>query len=177
MSTTARPPDVVNTRNGEQLWFSGDAAETRIAGRIPAGCAGPPLHRHLRTEERFTVVRGRILYHLDGQVVDLGPGESVLVPRRAAHRWENPSAEEAEIDNRVWPGLVHEVLLRLLAGAASRPRPRILEMVVALHDGDSWPAAIPVPLARAAIGVLRAISEVTGTARRFRAAHLPDRLR
>jgi mannose-6-phosphate isomerase-like protein (cupin superfamily) len=177
MTTTDRLPDVVNARSGEQLWFSGDAAETQIAGRIPAGCAGPPLHRHLRTEERFTVVSGRIRYHLDGRVVELGPGESVLVPRRAAHRFENPYAEEAEIDGRVWPGLVHEVLLRLLAGAFSRPRPRILELVVAMHDGDSWPAAVPAPLARAAIGVLRAISEVTGTARRFRAAHLPDRLR
>jgi mannose-6-phosphate isomerase-like protein (cupin superfamily) len=164
-------------RTGERFWFSGDAAETRVTGRMAAGCTGPPMHRHLRTEERFTVVTGRIRYHLNGRVIELGPGESVLVPRRAAHRFDNPFPEEAEVEGYARPGLVHEVLLRLLAGARSRPRPRLLELVVALHDGDSLPAQLPVPLARAMIGALRVVSEVTGTARRFRAAHLPDRLR
>jgi mannose-6-phosphate isomerase-like protein (cupin superfamily) len=176
-TATVGPPDVVNPRSGERIWFSGDAAELRIVGRIPAGCAGPPPHRHLRSEERFTVVSGRIRYYLAGRAVELGPGESILVPRRAAHRFENPFSEEAEIDNHVRPGVEHEVLLRLLAGALSRPRPRLLEMVVALNDGDSVPAGVPVPLARLAIGALRLVSELTGTARRFRAAHLPDRLR
>jgi mannose-6-phosphate isomerase-like protein (cupin superfamily) len=167
----------VNTRSGERHWFSGDAGETRIVARIPAGCAGPPLHRHLRSEERVTVVSGRMRYYLNGRAVELGPGESILIPPRAPHRFENPFSEEAEIAGHALPGLEHEVLLRLLAAALSRPRPRLLEMVVALHDGDSLPAAAPVPLARLAIGALRLVSEVTGTARRFRAAHLPDRLR
>lgn len=174
--TETRPPDVLNPRSGEKIWFSGDARETHLIGTIPAGCSGPPLHRHLRTEETITVVSGRMRYHLNGEVRELGPGETICIPRRAPHRWENPFSEEAEVDGYARPGVLHEELLRLLAGAFSRPRPRLLEMVVAFHDGDSYMAAIPVPLARVVIGALRALSEVSGVARRFRAGYLPNRL-
>jgi hypothetical protein len=76
----------------------------------------------------------------------------------------------------VHPGLVHEVLLRLLAGAFSRRPPNPLEIAVAFHDGDGYPARIPVPIARALFAVLRSLSETAGVARRFRAAHLPAHL-
>jgi quercetin dioxygenase-like cupin family protein len=161
---------------GERLWFSGDATETIIEGLIPAGCAGPRLHRHLRTEENVTVVSGRIRYHLEGRVHELQPGDSIRIPRLARHRFENPYSEAVELVGHAHPGLVHEVLLRLLAGAFSRRPPNPLEVVVAFHDGDGYPAQIPVPVARAIVTVLRLVSEAVGVARPFRAAHLPDHL-
>jgi mannose-6-phosphate isomerase-like protein (cupin superfamily) len=171
----ARPPDLVSL-SGERLWFSGDATETFIKALIPAGCAGPVLHRHLRTEENVTVVSGRIRYHLDGRIRELEPGDSLRIPRLARHRFENPYPDAAELESHVHPGLVHEILLRLLAGASSRRPPNPLEMVVAFHDGDGYPAQMPVPIARALVTMLRALSETAGVARPFRAAHLPDHL-
>jgi mannose-6-phosphate isomerase-like protein (cupin superfamily) len=172
---TMRPPDVVSPA-GERLWFSGDASETIIEGRVPAGCGGPPLHRHLRTEETVTVVSGRLRYYLDGRVRLLEAGDSIHVPRRACHRFDNPYPEDAELEGRAHPGLVHEVLLRLLAGAFCRRPPNPLEVAVAFHDGDGYPARIPVPIARALVTVLLSLSEAAGVARRFRAAHLPEHL-
>jgi mannose-6-phosphate isomerase-like protein (cupin superfamily) len=170
-----RPPDLV-TPSGERLWFSGDATETIIRALIPAGCGGPPLHRHLRTEEIVTVVSGRVRYHLDGRIHELEPGDSIRIPRLARHRFENPYPEEVELEGHVNPGLVHEVLLRLLAGAFSHRPPNPLEMVVAFHDGDGYPGRIPMPIALALVAVLRSLSESVGVARPFRAAHLPDHL-
>jgi mannose-6-phosphate isomerase-like protein (cupin superfamily) len=170
-----RPPDLVSPA-GERLWFSGDGSETTIRALVPAGCGGPPLHRHLRTEETVTVVSGRIRYHLDGQVRVLEAGDSIDVPRRASHRFENPYTEEAEIVGSARPGVVHEMLLRLLAGAFSRRPPNPLEVAVAFCDGDGYPAEIPVPIARALFTVLRSLSEAAGVAGRFRAAQLPGHL-
>jgi mannose-6-phosphate isomerase-like protein (cupin superfamily) len=161
---------------GERLWFSGDATETIMKAIIPARCAGPVLHRHLQTEEDVTVVSGRIRYHLEGRVHELEPGDSLRIPRLARHRFENPYSEAAELEAHVHPGLVHEVLLRLLAGASSRRRPNPLEMVVAFHDGDGYPAQVPAPIARVLVTALRWLSETAGVARPFRAAHLPDHL-
>jgi mannose-6-phosphate isomerase-like protein (cupin superfamily) len=175
MTSTMRPPDVVSPA-GERLWFSGDASETIIRALVPAGCAGPPLHRHLRTDETITVVSGRIRYHLDGHVRELEAGGRIDVPRLARHRFENPYPEDAQLEGHVHPGLVHEVLLRLLAGAFSRRPPNPLEIAVAFHDGDGYPARIPLPIARALVTMLRSLSETVGVARRFRAAHLPDHL-
>jgi hypothetical protein len=167
-----RPADLVNPLSGEQLWFEGDEIETRIFGVIPPHSPGPPLHRQLRTQEDPTVVRGRIRYTIDGYLHELGPGDSVVIPCGAAHRFENPYGEEAETDNRARPGIVHEVCLRLLYGALARPRPNPLELAVAFHEGDNYPAAIPLPIARAVIGSLYALSRVTGVASRFRTSNL-----
>lgn len=169
----ARPADLVNPRSGEQIWFDTDATATRIFGIIPAHSPGPPLHRQLRTREQPTVVRGRLRYIVDGRVHEMRPGDSVVIPPGAAHRFENPYDEPVELQNVTTPAGVHEVGLRLLYGALARPRPNPLELVVAFHDGDSYPAAVPRTLAWIAVQVLYAISSITGVAARLRDAKLP----
>ena len=176
MTVPTRPADVINPRGGEQLWFETDQTETRIHGIIPRHSSGPPMHRQMRTVENPKVVRGRIRYIVDGRVHDLGPGDSVVIPPGAAHRFENPYDEEVEIHNRTTPRLVHEVGLRLIYAALSRKRPNPLELAVAFHDGDNFPAFVPVPLAWALINLLYWISRASGVAKRFRRASLPPSL-
>jgi mannose-6-phosphate isomerase-like protein (cupin superfamily) len=176
MTVPTRPADLVNPRAGEQLWFENDQTGTRIHGICPAHSLGPPMHRQIRTEENPTVVRGRIRYIVDGRVHELGPGDSVLIPPGAPHRFENPYDEEAEIDNRTRPPLVHEVGLRLLYAALARKRPNPLELAVAFHDGDNFPAFLPLPVAMALVTLLYSISKATGVAKRFRQAVLPPSL-
>jgi mannose-6-phosphate isomerase-like protein (cupin superfamily) len=176
LNTPPRPADVVNPRSGEEIWFDGDESETRMVGRIPAGCAGPPLHVHPATEENLTVTSGRLRYTIEGRTRELGPGDGVSVPAGARHRFENPYEEDVFMVGRVRPGIVHEVALRLLFGALARPRPNPLELAVAFYEGNNYPAAVPLPIARAVVGLLYKTSAVIGVAARFRSANLPPAL-
>jgi mannose-6-phosphate isomerase-like protein (cupin superfamily) len=49
------------------------------------GPSGPPLHMHLNQEEWFYVMEGRVVFQVGEQRLELGPGESVLAPRRVPH--------------------------------------------------------------------------------------------
>ena len=172
-----RPADLVNPRSGEQIWFDGDESETVIWGLVPAHAAGPPLHIHDATDENPSVIRGRLRYIIAGTVHEMGPGDRGRVPRGAPHRFENPYDEEVELLNRVRPGIVHEVSLRLLYRALAAARPNPLALAVAFHDGDSRPASIPLPVARGLIGLLNWLAAITGVRTTLRNANLPAHLR
>lgn len=47
------------------------------------------LQRHQHREERWTVAQGIVQESLDGQVLQLGVGQSVAIGPRAIHRAEN----------------------------------------------------------------------------------------
>jgi mannose-6-phosphate isomerase-like protein (cupin superfamily) len=54
-------------------------------GRFPPG-SGPPLHRH-PYEETFIVQEGSATFTIDGQTLEVGAGQIVVVPAAAAHRF------------------------------------------------------------------------------------------
>lgn len=127
-------------------------------------------------EENPQVISGRLRYTIEGRVHDVGPGDRLSIPAGARHSFQNPYEEDAYVANRVWPGIVHEIELRLLYAALARPRPNPLELAVAFHDGDSYPGNLPLPIARAIFGLLYKISSLAGVAARFRDANLPASL-
>jgi len=50
---------------------------------------GPPLHLHWSQEEWFCVIEGKVAFQVGEQRVTLGPGESVLGPRRVPHTFSS----------------------------------------------------------------------------------------
>lgn len=52
---------------------------------------GPPLHIHLSQEEWFYVIEGSVALQVGDQRITLGPGESVLAPRRVPHTFSSVS--------------------------------------------------------------------------------------
>ena len=50
---------------------------------------GPPLHMHLNQEEWFYVMEGRVAFAVGDQRLELGPGESILAPRRIPHTFSS----------------------------------------------------------------------------------------
>ena len=50
---------------------------------------GPPLHMHLNQEEWFYVMEGRVSLIVGDQRITLGPGESILAPRRIPHTFSS----------------------------------------------------------------------------------------
>ena len=50
---------------------------------------GPPIHKHLREEEVFTVLDGRYEFYLDGTWVSMEAGRSLFSPRDTFHGFRN----------------------------------------------------------------------------------------
>src|SRR5690554_1886094 len=48
---------------------------------------GPPRHLHHAQDEWFYVVAGNYVVEVAGEMHHLGPGASVLAPRKVAHTW------------------------------------------------------------------------------------------
>ena len=46
---------------------------------------GPAMHMHLSQEEWFYVMEGEVRFQVGGRRLRLGPGESILAPRRIPH--------------------------------------------------------------------------------------------
>ncbi|MGB9145260.1 MAG: cupin domain-containing protein [Acidobacteriaceae bacterium] len=58
---------------------------------------GPPLHLHPSQDEWFYVMEGNVAFQLGDRQVTLGPGESVLGPRRVPHTFSSVSATPSRL--------------------------------------------------------------------------------
>jgi len=75
-------PKVVAALNGQEVKI------VKVKGLFP-------WHRHEAEDEFFLVWKGRLRVEFRDRVVELGPGEGVVVPRGIEHR--TAADEEAEI--------------------------------------------------------------------------------
>jgi quercetin dioxygenase-like cupin family protein len=55
---------------------------------VPEAGMGVPTHVHLREDETFHVLEGKLKLIVNGREVIVGPGESALGPRGVPHAWE-----------------------------------------------------------------------------------------
>jgi quercetin dioxygenase-like cupin family protein len=103
------------------------------------GAAGAGEHRHPSMDERFTVVRGRFGFSIDGRRSVAGPGESVHIPPGVAHDWWN-EGEEAHLVLEIQPAARYEAMMRNLFGLAqdgktdSRGMPRLLQLALLARE-------------------------------------------
>jgi mannose-6-phosphate isomerase-like protein (cupin superfamily) len=78
---------------GETFWVVGHQVTILPAGAgysyadvsLQARTPGPPPHRHADCSELFHVLEGRVNFEIGEDRLQLGPGESVLVPRDVVH--------------------------------------------------------------------------------------------
>jgi len=82
-------------------------AFTIIEVRVPP-LGGPPLHYHEEREEIFEVLAGRFRFHCAGEEFEVGPGESVVVPRKSVHGWVNLGPGPARLLFTFVPGGIDE---------------------------------------------------------------------
>jgi mannose-6-phosphate isomerase-like protein (cupin superfamily) len=75
-------PKIIGSLNGQEVKI------VKVQGVFP-------WHRHDDLEEMFLVWRGRFRVEFRDHVVDMGPGDYVIVPRGVEHR--TAADEEAEI--------------------------------------------------------------------------------
>jgi len=93
---------------GRSFWGPGDRYTFLVTGAESSGTmfaldclvgagGGPPPHRHLAEDELFFVYDGSITFTADGSTSEVGPGESVFVPRGTAHAYRNEGRSDARM--------------------------------------------------------------------------------
>lgn len=64
----------------------------RAGGRLPA-----PPHSHDHYEETMYGIEGQLTVTVDGERFDIGPGQSICIPRGSVHRFDNDGEKDAKV--------------------------------------------------------------------------------
>ncbi len=96
---------------GMEVHFSLDATDTgnqltMFKCVISAGAKIAAAHYHKDFDETVYGLKGTATYTVDGKVIELGPGDSLFIPRGAVHAFANKSDEAIEFLCFINPGLM-----------------------------------------------------------------------
>ncbi|HEX4039344.1 MAG TPA: cupin domain-containing protein [Acidobacteriaceae bacterium] len=95
----------------------------------------PIPHHHEGFDETVYGVSATLRMMLNGQKIDLGPGDSLYIPRGAVHGFENPHAEPARVLIVITPGdrfgaqYFRDLAAMLAAGGPPDPQAMIAVMM------------------------------------------------
>ena len=73
---------------------------------VPAGARVPIAHSHEGYEETIYGLRGALTWTMDGDAVEVVPGEAVFIPRGVVHHFENRGDADATALAIVTPGIL-----------------------------------------------------------------------
>jgi quercetin dioxygenase-like cupin family protein len=137
-----------------------------VDNRVPAGTAGPPLHRH-DFDEAFVVLAGEVTFQLGDDLVTRRAGEIAFAPRGVPHTFANQSGADARHVIVITPAGFERYFDRLAARAAGVDPPATAAKgwaevtKVGPQIGDRRPAPRPAPAGDADAGPAEAASFAT----------------
>ncbi len=73
---------------------------------VPVGAKVPAAHSHDGYEETIYGLEGVLTWTVDGKKVDVGPGETLCIPRGAVHRFDNIYPDNTKMLAIVTPGIL-----------------------------------------------------------------------
>ena len=92
---------------------------------VPANSRMPAPHSHDGFEETIYGLEGATTWTVGGETIEIGPGETVCVPRGAIHRFENRGSTDAKFLAIATPGVFGPDYFReigeVLAASAGGP--------------------------------------------------------
>ena len=108
------------------------AFELAVPGsqRLPA-----PAHSHDHYEETIYGLEGILTWTVNGQAIEVGPGEALCIPRGAVHRFDNNTSEHAKALCVITPAAIGPEYFReafeVINAAAGGPpdRAKMLEIM------------------------------------------------
>jgi quercetin dioxygenase-like cupin family protein len=105
---------------GENSGGSVATFEVAVAGgqRLQA-----PAHSHSHYEETVYGLTGVITWTVDGKPIDVGPGQTLCIPRGAVHRFDNNSTVDAKVLCVVTPAALGPDYFREVAAVAAATAP------------------------------------------------------
>jgi quercetin dioxygenase-like cupin family protein len=105
---------------------------------VPAGSKVAAAHSHDAYDETIYGLEGVLTWTLEGDATDVGPGETLFIPRGAVHQFDNAYATDAKALAVVTPGILgpdyfREVAAVLDAAAGGPPDVVALGEVMRRH--------------------------------------------
>ena len=80
---------------------------------VPAGQQlAAPAHKNDAYEETLYGIEGTLTWTIDGEAIDVGPGQAVCIPRGAVHRFDNFGAVDAKQLAIVTPAIMGPAYFR-----------------------------------------------------------------
>ena len=116
---------------------------------VPASLKIPaPAHKNDTYEEVLYGIEGVVTWTIDGKAYEVGPGQSVCIPRGAVHHFENFGGKDAKqlviISPAVLgPGLFRDSRDALNAAAKTGARPDVAKMAEIFRRNGMTIAAPP----------------------------------
>ena len=168
--------DVIeNPVTGEHMIVRVGTEETNgqllvVDGYFRPGAAVAGEHVHPAIDERFTVVRGRVGFRLDGRESIVEPGQHVQVPPGVVHDWWNAGDTEAYVQVEIRPGARFEEMARNLFGLAqdgktnAKGMPSFLQLVALATEFEDVLSFTHPPrsIQRVLFGVLAPVARLLG---------------
>jgi quercetin dioxygenase-like cupin family protein len=116
---------------------------------VPAGQKlAAPAHRNDTYEETLYGIAGTLTWTIDGQAIEVGPGQAVCIPRGAIHRFDNFGSVEAKQLSIVTPAVMGPAYFReasaVISAAAGGP-PDTAKMIEIFRRHGMTIAASPPP--------------------------------
>jgi quercetin dioxygenase-like cupin family protein len=109
-----------------------------------------PAHSHDHYEETIYGVSGVLTWTLDGQQIDVGPGQALCIPRGVVHRFDNNGKKDATALCVITPAAIGPQYFReaaeVIHAAAGGPPDRI-KMAEIMRRHGLTPAPPPSSLA------------------------------
>ena len=142
----------------------------RIESWNPPTGEDEPMHVHPRQESRAEVLPGTLRFVVDGQVREVGPGESLTIPPGVPHMFGNHSGEEAHSIAEFRPALRIVEFFEYLFALGARGQldehgmPNLLELAVSApaFADEIRVTTPPWPVQRAVFAILAPIARRRG---------------
>ena len=109
------------------------------------GRGGPAQHLHHEQDEWFYVVEGEYVIEVGEERYELGPGDSVLAPRKVAHVWAYVGEGTGRLIAALQPAGEIEAFFDELATLGSSPEREELQRTFSSHGLEL--AGPPLPIA------------------------------
>ncbi len=105
---------------------------------------GPARHLHHEQDEWFYVVEGEYVIEVGEERYELGPGDSVLAPRKVAHVWAYVGEGTGRLIIALQPASEIEAFFDELATLGSSPEREVLRRVFSSHGMELTGPPLPI---------------------------------
>ena len=105
---------------------------------------GPARHLHHEQDEWFYVVEGEYAIEVGEERYELGPGDSVLAPRKVAHVWAHVGEGTGRVIAALQPAGEIEAFFDELATLGSSPEREVLRRTFSSHGLELTGPPLPI---------------------------------
>ena len=103
---------------------------------VPVGAKVPIPHYHEHYDETIYGLEGTITFTVDGEAIDIQPGETCFIPRGAVHGFDNLKQVDAKALAVITPALLSSIFFKEVAeivNAGGPPDLQKLRLVMTKH--------------------------------------------